>query len=218
MSDQQITVQVAAASPIYRRGIAAVLQERGMEVVASAADGTALSAARPADVVLVQPELPGLVGALRALSTVPDRPKVILLVGPAEPLAVGAALRHGPAGLLLQDAGADEFEAAVQAVSGGGGWISAALVPLVLPLAVSGALRAAIEDSAAGTLSRREREVLVLVASGHSNRKVASELFIAENTVKNHVRKILEKLDLNSRVEATLWAVSTGLIDSNEPR
>ncbi len=209
-------MQVAAASPIYRRGIAAVLQERGMEVVAAAADGDELSAAVAADVVLVQPELPGLVGALRALSTIPNRPKMIMLVGPAEPLAVGAALRHGPAGLLLQDAGADEFEAAVRSVSAGGGWISAPLVPLVMPLAVAGALRAAIEDSAAGTLSRREREVLALVASGHSNRKVAAELFIAENTVKNHVRKILEKLNLSSRVEATLWAVSTGLVDSNE--
>lgn len=209
-------MQVAAVSPIYRRGIAAVLQEYDVHVAAPVADGDELLAAGDADVVLAQAQLPGLPGAMRGLQARSDRARVILLLASDESLDVGAALRHSPAGLLLQDAGSEEFLAAVQAAAAGWGWVSAALVPEVLRLAVTGAFRQSIGDVTAGVLSRREREVLILVATGRSNRRVAAELFIAENTVKNHVRHILAKLGLSSRVEATLYAVSIGLVDSGE--
>lgn len=218
VSDQQITVQVAAAGPIYRRGIAAVLLEDGIDVVASAADGDELAGAEAADVTVAQLELPGLAAAMRERTARGARGRIVLLLASAEPEVTTSALRHGPAALLLHDAGPDELLSAVRAVAAGSGWISGGLVSTVLGQARSGAVRESIARTASGSLSPREREVLVLVAAGHSNRAVAAELFIAENTVKNHVRHILAKLELSSRVEATLYAVSTGLIDSADPR
>lgn len=211
-----MTAQVAAPSPIYRRGISAVLVENGIHVVASAADGTELLAAEATDVVVAHLELPQIGDAMRELAARSRRTRVILLLGSSEDPTVDAALRLGPAAMLLQDASPAELIAAAHAVMSERGWIASGLATAVLRQARSGIARRRTIDATAGLLSRREREVLVLVAAGHSNRQIAHRLFIAENTVKNHVRHILAKLELSSRVEATLYAVSVGLVGAGD--
>ncbi len=216
MSDPPITAQVAAPSPIYRRGIAAVLVENDVHVVASVADGNELLAAGATDVVVAHLELPGIGEAMRELKMREHRTRVVLLLGSSEGATVDTALRYGSDALVLEDASAAELLTAAHAVMCDRGWISSGLAPAVLRQARSGIARRSTLDATAGLLSRREREVLVLVAAGLSNRQIAHRLFIAENTVKNHVRHILAKLELSSRVEATLYAVSVGLVGSGD--
>ena len=204
-----------AASSVYRRGIAGVLGDAGMTVVASVEGQADLVAAPgPADVALVDVGLPGLMPFIGGRS---GGPRVLLLVSSADDADVILGLRHRPDGLLSRDAAPEEFVAAVTAVAHRGVWVSPGLLDTVLGLATSAAVRRGVASSAGDRhrhLSPREREVLALVAAGHSNRGVAAQLFIAENTVKNHMRSILEKLGLGSRVEATLYAVSTGMVGS----
>lgn len=219
MDDQQITATVVASQPMYRHGVVAVLREHGIEIATagSLADGTELSVGDPADVVLLEFGVPGVESALQALG--PDYPsRVIMLLPSSEQRVVAEALQFQCAGLLLRDVADHELHSAVAAVAAGSGWISPGLVACVQRFAVAGALGQRAADAGSQALTRREREVLVLVAAGHSNRRIAVDLFIAENTVKNHVRSILEKLDLRSRVEATRYAVAVGLVDAGTGR
>lgn len=219
MDDQQITATVVAAQPMYRHGVVAVLREHGIRIEAagSVADGAALSATDPADVVLVEFGLPGVEDALQTLGS-DYASRVIILLPSSEQWAVAEALQFQCGGLLLRDVAGHELQSAVAAVATGFGWISPELVGCVQRLAVAGALGQRAADAGSQALTRREREVLVLVAAGHSNRRIAVDLFIAENTVKNHVRSILVKLDLRSRVEATRYAVAVGLVDAGTNR
>lgn len=219
MDDQQITATVVAAQPMFRHGVVAVLRERGIkiETAGSFADGTALSADDPADVVLVELGVAGVGNALQTFGP-QFTSRVILLLPSNEQRIVAEALQFPCAGLLLRDVADHELQSAVLAVATGSGWISPQLVRCVQRFAVAGALGQRAADAGSHALTRREREVLVLVAGGHSNRRIAADLFIAENTVKNHVRSILEKLDLGGRVEATRYAVAVGLVDADTNR
>lgn len=212
MDDQQIIATVVAAQPMYRRGVVALLREHGIGI-GSSADGTALLADDSADVVLLEHGLPEVENALQAFGS-DFASRVLLLLPSSEQRVVADALQFQCGGLLLRDVADHELHAAVIAVAGGSGWISPGLVGSVQRFAVAGALGQSAAEAGSQALTRREREVLVLVAAGHSNRRIAADLFIAENTVKNHVRSILEKLDLRSRVEATRYAVAVGLVDA----
>lgn len=209
VDDVQITVAVVSAHPMYRRGIVAALREHDIETVRSVADGNELSATDRFDVVLIELGLPGVQTVLSYAGS-----RTIIVLPTNRPQAVQEAVRVQCAGLLRRDVAAEELRAAVLAVAGGTGWISPILATSVIALAAAdGADNQPAAHRQLASITRREREVLVQVAAGHSNRRIAAELFISENTVKNHVRSILEKLDLRSRVEATRYAVAVGLVD-----
>jgi DNA-binding NarL/FixJ family response regulator len=125
-----------------------------------------------------------------------------------------AAVRAGATGYLLKEVSIEELPEAVRAVARGHSLISPTMASRLL--AEFNALSRRVEEERGNVprLSDRELEVLRLVARGLSNRDIATELVIAENTVKNHVRNILEKLQLRSRMEAAMYAVREKLVDA----
>jgi DNA-binding NarL/FixJ family response regulator len=128
------------------------------------------------------------------------------------------AIKAGANGYLLKEISVEEVAAAIHAVMQGQSLISPSMASKLLTEFNALARRAAERDELpAPVLTARELEVLRLVARGMSNKDVADQLFISENTVKNHVRNILEKLHLHSRMEAVMYAVRKGLLDPRHP-
>ena len=138
--------------------------------------------------------------------------RIVMLTASDEETDLYDAIKAGASGYLLKDASIDEVAKAVRLVADGQSLISPAMAVKLLDefkqLASSGAATVTVPR-----LTDRELEVLRLVARGSSNREIARDLFISENTVKNHVRNILEKLQLHSRMEAVMYAVREKLLD-----
>jgi DNA-binding NarL/FixJ family response regulator len=213
---EQIRVFLVDDHAVVRRGLASYLDgEKDLEVIGQAADGRralneiAVLANSPAglpDVVLMDllmPELDGIACTAELVRRWPDV-KVIAVTSFLEEEKVRAALDAGAAGYLLKDAEADEVGDAVRTVAAG---------DVVLPPAVARTLVAASRRPATAepALTAREREVLALVAAGHTNQQIATRLSVSERTARTHVSNILAKLGLSSRTQAALWAERNGL-------
>jgi two-component system NarL family response regulator len=125
-----------------------------------------------------------------------------------------AAVRVGATGYLLKEVAINEVAGAVRAVARGQASITPSMATKLLGEFNVLSRRVDAGNDAAPRLTDREIEVLRLVAKGMSNKEIAAELVIAENTAKNHVRNILEKLQLRSRMEAALYAVREKLVDA----
>ncbi len=200
--------------PLVRNGIASLLEARGHVVVAEAGDGQAgLDAVRKArpELVLMDLRMPVMDGleATRLLKTeFPDLRIVILTVSDDE-RDLMEAVKSGAYGYLLKDLEAEEFFEALDAVEHGESVMPARLARHLWSefqrLSTQGA---APQPDADHALTDREWEVLRLVAAGHTNREVAERLSISENTVKFHMRGILDKLHLRNRTEVTAWAAA----------
>ncbi|WP_394554741.1 response regulator [Agromyces sp. MMS24-JH15] len=217
-----ITVLIADDQAMVRAGFAAVLDAQdGIRVVGQAADGgEAVRMAhelRP-DVVVMDVRMPGLNGieATRMLQVPPRSsdhvPRVLMLTTFDIDEYVHEALRAGASGFLLKDALPDEVARAVRVIAAG----EALLAPSVTRRLIEDFARRApaptVDTHLLSALTAREREVLELVARGRTNQEIAAELFIAEQTVKTHVSKILQKLGLRDRVHAVVFAYDTGLV------
>jgi DNA-binding NarL/FixJ family response regulator len=217
-----VTVLVADDQAMVRAGFAAVLDAHDdLRVVGQAADGAeAVRLAhelRP-DVVVMDVRMPGMNGieATQALQTPPRSsdyvPRVLMLTTFDIDDYVFAALRAGASGFLLKDALPDEVVVAVRVIAAG----DALLAPSVTRRLIEEVARQAppprVDDHLLASLTVREREVLVLMARGRSNQEIAAALFIAEQTVKTHVGKILAKLGLRDRVHAVVFAYDVGLV------
>jgi DNA-binding NarL/FixJ family response regulator len=207
---------------LFRRGLEMVLDaESDIELVGEASDGE--EAVRKAgeslpDVVLMDIRMPRSSGieACRALKAVAPSAKIIMLTISDEEADLFEAIRAGASGYLLKDIPLDEVAESVRAVHGGQSLISPSMAGKLLTEFATLARREDEEPPQqvpAPRLTEREIEVLRLVARGMNNRDIAKELFISENTVKNHVRNILEKLQIHSRMEAVMVAVREKLIE-----
>jgi two-component system NarL family response regulator len=193
-----------------RRGTALALMEvLGEPSVAAAAD---LAEARglvrrlTPDVVLLPARMCSPGSAQWAVWQEAVAPAHILLLGEtADSNAVTLALRSGAAGYLLRDAPIAEIAGGVRAVADGSVHVSPPLTEQLLRALGR-------DDAGAEPLTERELEVLRLIAAGASNRDIADRLFISENTVKNHVRRILEKTGTRSRTGAVAHGVRQGLV------
>ena len=221
MVDPPIRVLLADPHALFRRGVRLVLEdEPDIEVVGESADG--LDAVDRIvelvpDLVLMDVRMPGISGieaTRRVRSLVPTVKVAILTVSESDD-DLFAAVRAGATGYLLKEVSIEELAEAVRAVARGHSLISPSMASRLL--AEFNALSRRVEEQrgTAPRLSDRELEVLRLVARGLSNRDIAAELVIAENTVKNHVRNILEKLQLRSRMEAAMYAVREKLVDAS---
>jgi two-component system NarL family response regulator len=203
---------------VFRQGLRLALEQvDDIDVVGDCEDGpTAVDAcARLApDVVLMDVRMPGTTG-IDATRTIAERHpavRVVMLTGSQSESDLFESVRAGAAGYLLKESDAGEVADAVRVVARGQGFVSPAMTPNLL--AEFNALTLRAEDGEDGRrLTRREMEILGLVAHGLSNKQIAAELVISQNTVKNHVRNILEKLRLRSRAEAAAFAVRAKLVD-----
>jgi len=193
--------------PIVRDGLRGVFAaEPDLEVVGEAADGAeALRRAGEADVVLMDLRMPGMGGveAIRKLrETVPDV-RVLVLTTFDTDSDVLPAIEAGATGYLLKDAPRDELVRAVRSAHRG---------ESVLSPSVAGRLMGRVRRPSDGTLSKREREVLALIADGTTNREAAKKLFVSEATIKTHLLHIYDKLGVRDRAAAVSEAYKRGML------
>lgn len=224
-----IRVLVVDDHDLYRTGLRTVLSlEPDVQVVGEAGDGTeAIARAEQLlpDVVLLDICMPRRTGieACSAIKEAVPSTRIIMLTGSEEETDLFAAIQAGANGYLLKTGPGEDIAAGVRAVASGQSLISPSMASALLAefaaLSRSAAVGTAEPQVPVPRLTAREVEVLRLVARGRSNRDIAGQLFISENTVKNHVRNILEKLQLHSRMEAALYAVKERLLDLDaDPR
>ena len=218
-----IRVLIADDQALFRRGLFVVLgTEDGVEVVAEAENGVeAIEKARELapDVVLMDVRMPKASGIEAAAQIRADLPstKILMLTVSDEEEDLYEAIKAGANGYLLKEISVEEVAEAIRSVMQGQSLISPSMASKLL--SEFNALVRRAEDRQqfpAPALTNREIEVLRLVAKGMSNREIAEELYISENTVKNHVRNILEKLHLHNRMEAVIYAVKERLLDLRE--
>ena len=198
-------------------------QEPDFALVGEAADGVeavAKAADLLPDVVLLDVRMPKLSGieAASAIKEVAPVAKIIMLTISDEEADLYQAIKAGATGYLLKEISIEEVAHGIRAVHDGQSLISPAMASKLLNEFASLIKRDGGRGSnrvPAPRLTERELDVLRLVARGRNNRDIARELFISENTVKNHVRNILEKLQLHSRMEAVFYAVREKLLDIN---
>ena len=203
---------------LFRRGLTMLLAaEADIDVVGEAGDGqegVALAEAAAPDVVLLDVRMPRLSG-IEACQTIKERvpsAKLIMLTVSDEEADLYEAVKSGASGYLLKDSSIEQVAQAVRVVADGQSLISPSMAVKLID-----EFKALAKPDPAGQgalrITDRELQVLRLVATGMNNRDIAAELFISENTVKNHVRNILEKLQLHSRMEAVMYAVREKLFD-----
>jgi DNA-binding NarL/FixJ family response regulator len=221
-SSEPIRTLIVDDHALFRRGLEIVLvTEPDIEVVGQAGDGAeAVEKASEflPDVVLMDVRMPRSSGiqACRAIKEVSPSAKIVILTMSDEEEDLFEAIRAGASGYLLKDIPLDEVAEAVRAVHCGQSLISPSMAGKLLSEFATLARRDQEEPPQqvpAPRLTDREMQVLKLVARGMNNRDIAKELFISDNTVKNHVRNILEKLQIHSRMEAVMVAVREKLIE-----
>ncbi len=215
---EPIRVLVVDDQELFRRGLTMLLAaETGVEVVGEAGDGlegTSLAATAAPDVVLLDIRMPkrsGIEACLAIKEAVPSA-KIIILTVSDEEADLYEAVKSGASGYLLKDSSIEEVAQAIRVVADGQSLISPSMAVKLID-EFKQMSRPEREHVPGLRLTDRELEVLRLVAKGMNNREIARDLFISENTVKNHVRNILEKLQLHSRMEAVMYAVKEKLLD-----
>jgi two-component system NarL family response regulator len=220
--DEPIRTLIVDDHALFRRGLEIVLvTEPDIEVVGEAGDGAeAVQRAGESlpDVVLMDIKMPRSSGieACRSIKDVAPSARIIILTMSDEEEDLFDAIKAGASGYLLKDIPLDQVAEAVRSVHGGQSLISPSMAGKLLTEFASIARRETEEsprEVPAPKLTDREMQVLKLVARGMNNRDIAKELFISDNTVKNHVRNILEKLQIHSRMEAVMVAVREKLIE-----
>jgi DNA-binding NarL/FixJ family response regulator len=215
-----LRVMVVDDHALFRRGLEMVLsQEPDIELVGEASDGAeAIQRATELmpDVVLMDVRMPRRSG-IEAAGEIKDllpHVKILMLTISDEEADLYDAIKAGASGYLLKEIPIEEVADAIRSVWQGQSRISPSMASKLLTefAAISKATNER-PQMPAPRLTDREMEVLKLVAQGLNNRDIAKELFISENTVKNHIRNILEKLHLHSRMEAVVYAVREKLLE-----
>ena len=219
-----VKVLVVDDHALFRRGIATVVAgQENLEVVGEAIDG--LEAIKKAeaivpDIILMDLNMPHCSGleATQALQMKMPRVKIIVLTVSDNEADLFAAMKFGARGYILKNTEPEELIQAISHVVRGGVIISPAMATRLLTEFKDPAAGVVGKTSqeAGAVLSRREKEVLKLVAQGATNKEIADALFISENTVKTHLSRILEKLHLANRSQAAAYAVRRGLVPYKE--
>jgi DNA-binding NarL/FixJ family response regulator len=215
---EPIRVLVVDDQELFRRGLVMLLSvEQGISVVGEAGDGeegVSIAAQVAPDVVLLDIRMPRRSGleACQSIKQAVPTTKIIMLTVSDEEADLYEAVKSGASGYLLKDSSIEEVAQAVRVVADGQSLISPSMAVKLID-EFKQMSRPEREHVPGLRLTDRELEVLRLVARGLNNREIAKQLFISENTVKNHVRNILEKLQLHSRMEAVMYAVKEKLLD-----
>jgi DNA-binding NarL/FixJ family response regulator len=222
-----MTLRVAIVDDqhLVRAGFRMILEaEDDVEIVGEAGDGIGavdLVRREQPDVVLLDIRMPHMDGidATRQIAASGAPTRVLILTTFDLDEYVFAALRAGASGFLLKDAPPEELVAAVRTIAQGDALLDPAVTRRVVTAFVEGVPVGdeLPEPPELGSLTEREREVLVLMARGRSNAEIAAELYVSETTVKTHVGRILAKLRLRDRVQAVVYAYEHGVVRAGVP-
>lgn len=226
MSSETPTIKVLICDDhaLFRRGLRAVLELEGdLQIVGEAADGreaVTLAETMLPDIALMDVRMPKCTGieACRAIKERSPSVRIVMLTISDEESDLFEAVRAGANGYVLKDVPGERIAEGLRAVHLGDSLISPSMASKLL--AEFASMGRGTPDVPAGhvpKLTERETEVLGLVSRGLNNRDIGRELYISENTVKNHVRNILEKLQLHTRMEAAMYAVRENLINPPRP-
>jgi len=217
---ERLRVLVADDHALFRRGLQMVLEaEPDIDLVGEASDGDEAierSQELMPDVILMDVRMPKRSG-IEAASQIKDllpHVKILMLTISDEEADLYDAIKAGASGYLLKEIPIDEVADAIRSVWAGQSRISPSMASKLLnEFAVMSKASGDRTQIPVPRLTDREMEVLRLVAKGMNNRDIAKDLYISENTVKNHIRNILEKLHLHSRMEAVVYAVREKLLE-----
>jgi two-component system response regulator DegU len=207
------TVLLADDHTMLRQSLARSLGERGLTVIGEAGDGeeaARLTLELRPDVVLMDVSMPVLdgVGATRIIRDRAPEVQVVMLTMHADRDVLERALRAGAAGYLVKDCTMDEVVRTLQQAAGG----ETSLSPEFAGAMLAEASRPAEEAPGEPIITKREEEVLQLIAEGFSTTEVAAKLYISVKTVKNHLASVYQKLDSRDRTQAVVRAVKMGII------
>jgi DNA-binding NarL/FixJ family response regulator len=224
---RRIRVAIADDHPIVRDGIRKLLSlEDDLEVVAEAGDGNEIlnivQELEP-DVLLLDLRMPNMDGlaVMRTLQQMNLRTKVIVLTASDDKNEFVQAMKLGCSGIVLKQTSPELIVKSIRKVHAGEIWLDSHTTAAVMrqfaspqPEPHAGAIGAKGRERS--PLSQREREIVALVAQGYKNKEMAEKMFISEQTVKNHLHNIFDKLGVSDRLELALYAIHKGLHINNE--
>jgi len=206
---------------LFRKGVAALLARREeVQVVGEASDGLeAISAAREIipDVILMDIGMPNCNGleATKRIKREMPHVKIVILTVSDDDHDLFEAIKSGAQGYLLKDLEPYQLYDLLESISRGEAPLSGAIAAKILKEFTRPDKTSEQEPELIDDLTARETSILQLVSEGKTNKEIASILFISENTVKIHLRNILEKLHLQNRIQAAVYAVRQGLVDES---
>jgi two-component system, NarL family, nitrate/nitrite response regulator NarL len=222
MSTVSIRVLIADGHPIVLEGLRSILSGRsGIELVGEATDGMETidkTVHLDPDVVLMDLRLPRIDGltVIRSIQARAPRSKVLLFASGENKDEFVEAMKLGCAGILLKDAAPGLIEKSIHKVHEGEIWLDSNTTAAVIrQFATPGETPPAHTNGKPprerAQLSQREREIIVLIAQGYKNKEIAEKMFITEQTVKNHLHNIFDKLGVSDRLELALYAIHNSL-------
>lgn len=219
----KIRIVVADDHPIFRDGLCKLLAlEEDFEVVGQAQDGQevldVLQQHEP-DILLLDLKMPGLdgLGTLQRLQAARIRTRVIVLTASDDKNEFVQAMKLGTSGIVLKQTATDLLIKSIRKVHAGEIWLDSHTTAAVIRQFVSAeevpppSQKAAPRERERSPLSQREREIVALVAQGFKNKEMAEKMFISEQTVKNHLHNIFDKLGVSDRLELALYAIHNNL-------
>ncbi|KRC31713.1 response regulator transcription factor [Oerskovia sp. Root22] len=220
-----IRVLVVDDQEMFRVGLVAILQAQSDITVAGEAEDGAQAVARARslrpDVILMDVRMPKMSGIDATAAILSDkvsahRPRVVMLTTFDIDDYVFTALRAGASGFLLKDATPDDLVTAVRTVHAGDALLAPRVTRMLVEELLDRPAPTPTRDALVG-LTQRERDVFMLMARGMSNSEIARRLYIAEQTTKTHVSRILAKLSLPDRVQAVVLGYEAGLVRPGDP-
>jgi len=206
---------------LFREGLQGLLVRRNIDVIAATGDGSEgvrLAAEHQPDIVLLDMRMPNTDGitVLKHLIENGMKMPIVILTTSSDERDLIEALRSGARGYLLKDMEPDELVAALRDIDAGKTVVAPNLTQILAEVVQGKSTMPDLESSPFDELTPRETEILGLLAEGQSNKVIARNLGISDGTVKLHVKAILRKLDVHSRVEAAVMAVEHGLRAANQ--
>jgi len=217
MEGEKVRVLIVDDHTLFRRGLVSLLsQQENLEVIGEASDGEeALEKAKELmpDVILMDIRMPKINGleATRRIKAEMPYVKILMLTVSDEEQDLFEAIKSGASGYLLKNLEPEDLIRYLEGVRRGEAPIDPLMASKILQEFKRG-METPRPPTGPELLTPREREILELVAMGDANKEIARKLGISENTVKNHLRNILEKLHLQNRVQAAMYAIREGLI------
>ena len=217
----KLRVLVIDDHTLFREGLEGLLSRRDIDVVASVGngeEGIRLAQELKPDIILLDmrmPEINGL-GVLSRLNDIGLEMPISMLTTSTEERDLVEALQNGAKGYLLKDMEPDSLVVALRDIVNGETVVAPTLAPVLAKVVQGNVPETEQEETPFEDLTPRETEILGLLAEGQSNKVIARNLGISDGTVKLHVKAILRKLDVHSRVEAAVLAVEHGLKDSQK--